>query len=302
LHPDEIDIDESVVKTLLASQFPEWANLPLEFVPTSGTDNVIIRLGEDMVVRLPRHESAVTRLEAEHRWLPGLAPLLPLSVPEPLALGHPDRHVPWSWAISRWLDGEPATNDRIDAPQQGAAALGRFVAAMQRIDPSAGPTPGAWNSFRGAPLASRDGPTQHALAALGDTVPTVAVTAAWEAALGAPPWEGPGVWIHGDLQVGNLLARAGRLDAVIDFGCMCVGDPAGDVMAAWTYLTGNTRARFRAELAIDDATWERGRGWALSMGLIALPYYRETNPVFADVARRMIDEVLTDLWSGRSDR
>ena len=121
-----------------------------------------------------------------------------------------------------------------------------------------------------------------------------AVTAVWEAALQAPAWRGPPVWIHGDLQSGNLLARQGRLSAVIDFGCLGVGDPACDVMAAWMLLSAETRDVFRAALQVDDATWARGRGWALSVGLIALPYYQSTNPVLAGIARRAIDEALAD--------
>jgi aminoglycoside phosphotransferase (APT) family kinase protein len=295
MHPDEIDIDETLVRSLLASQFPNWADLPLAFYPSSGTDNVIVRLGGDMAVRLPRHARASGQAQAEHIWLPRLAPLLPLSVPEPMAMGRPDEDFPWPWSIGCWLEGEPATPEHIEEPRQAAVALGRFVAAMQRIDHPGGPTPGVRNSFRGAPLAYRDGQTRYALSVLQETVDTEAASRAWEAALRAPPWDGPDVWLHGDLQVGNLLAQDGRLGAVIDFGCLSMGDPACDVMVAWTYLTAETREWFRSELAVNDATWQRARGWALTMGLIALPYYQETNPAFADVARRMVREVLADV-------
>ena len=294
MHADELEVDGSLVRALVVSQYPEWGDLSLELFPASGTDHVIFRLGDDKAVRLPRHQRASSQVETEQLWLPRLAPLLPLAVPELRAVGHPDRGFPWPWSITRWLEGGPATADRIADPRQLAVALGQFVAAMHRIDLPGGPLPGAGNSFRGVPLAHRDGPTRHALAALHDNIDTGAASAAWEAALRAPPWNGPGVWLHGDLQVGNLLAHAGRLDAVIDFGCLAVGDPACDVMAAWTCLAADTRERFRSELAVEDATWARGRGWALSMGLIALPYYQGTNPVFAAAARRMILEVLAD--------
>jgi aminoglycoside phosphotransferase (APT) family kinase protein len=294
MHADEFEIDESLVRELLESQFPEWADLSLEVLPSSGTDNVMVRLGGDKAVRLPRHERASGQVEIEHLWLPRIAPQLPLGVPEPLALGRPDRGFPWPWSIGRWLEGSPATTDQIAEPRQAAMALGQFVAAMQQIDLPDGPSPSVSNSFRGIPLRHRDVPTRHALAQLRGTIDTDAASEAWDEALRAPAWERPGVWLHGDLQVGNLLARDGRLDAVIDFGCLCVGDPACDVMAAWTYLTGETRETFRAQLSVDDATWARGRGWALSMGLIALPYYRGTNPVFTDVAQRMVLEVLAD--------
>ena len=172
--------------------------------------------------------------------------------------------------------------------------MGQFVAALQRIDPAGGPAPGAPNSSRGVPLAMRDPPTRAAIATLHSTLDAGAVTAAWEAALGAPAWHGPAVWLHGYLLATNLLAQQGRLRAVIDFGCLGVGDPACDSMVAWTYLSAGTRDAFRAALPVDDATWARGRGWALSFGLIALPYYHSTNPVLAGIARHAIDEALAD--------
>ncbi len=165
---------------------------------------------------------------------------------------------------------------------------------MQRIDPAGGPPPGAHNSWRGVPLGRRDAETRVAIEALRGTLDAEAVTAAWEAALQAPAWHGPAVWLHGDLNAANLLVQDGRLNAVIDFGCLGVGDPACDLMAAWTYLSAETRDVFRDALPIDDTTWARGRGWALSFGLIALPYYQRTNPVLAGIARHAIDAALAD--------
>jgi aminoglycoside phosphotransferase (APT) family kinase protein len=165
---------------------------------------------------------------------------------------------------------------------------------LQRIDPAGGPPPGTHNSERGVPLALRDRGTRDAIAAVRDTYDPNALTAAWEEALAAPVWHGRPVWLHGDLLASNLLAVEGRLSAVIDFGCLGVGDPACDVMPAWSYLSAETRHAFRAALPVDDATWARGRGWALSFGLVALPYYETTNPVLAGIARHAIDEVLAD--------
>jgi aminoglycoside phosphotransferase (APT) family kinase protein len=202
--------------------------------------------------------------------------------------------------VYRWLEGETATIDRIASPRRAATELARFVEALQRIDPAGGPAPGEHNSFRGVPLAHRDASARDAITALRDTLDADALTAAWGAALDAPPWRGPAVWVHGDLSAANLLARHGRLSAVIDFGCLGVGDPACDVAVAWTYLSAETRDAFRAALPVDGATWARGRGWALSFGLIALPYYRNTNPVLSGIARHAIDEVLADHERGRS--
>ncbi|MCL5099325.1 MAG: aminoglycoside phosphotransferase family protein [Candidatus Omnitrophica bacterium] len=294
MHADEVDTDVSLVGRLLAAQFPQWADLPIEPVPSAGTDNALYRLGEDMAVRLPRVLRATGQVEKEHRWLPRLAPHLPLAIPVPLAKGTPAEGYPWHWSVYRWLEGETATIERIADPRQAATELAQFVAALQRIDPTGGPPPGPDNSFRGVPLARRDAHTRAAIAALDGMLDTGTVTAVWEAALQAPAWQGPAVWIHGDLLAANLLAQHGRLSAVIDFGCLGLGDPACDLMVAWTYLSAETRDIFRAALPVDDATWARGRGWALSFGLIALPYYQSTNPVLAGIARYAIDEALAD--------
>jgi aminoglycoside phosphotransferase (APT) family kinase protein len=266
MHADEVHTDAALVRRLLAAQFPQWVGLPIEPVRSAGTDNTLYRLGDHMAVRLPRKPSAAgPRVEQEQRWLPRLAPLLPLAVPIPLA-----------------------------DPGQAATELAHFIAALERIDPAGGPPPGPHNAFRGVPLARRDAQTRAALAALRGTLDTNAAAAAWEAALQTPPWDGAPVWIHGDLQPVNLLVQGGRLSAVIDWGCLGVGDPACDLMPAWSAFSADAREIFRAALQVDDATWARGRGWALSFGLIALPYYQSTNPVLAGIARRAIHEAIAD--------
>ncbi len=257
-------------------------------------DNAIYRLGEDMAVRLPRIPGATGQVDKEHQWLPRFAPLLPLSIPVPLAKGTPGEGYPWHWSVYRWLEGENATVERIANPRQLATELARFIAALQEIDPSGGPPPGQHNSFRGVPLVMRDAPTRAAIASLHGTLDADAATAAWEAALQAPAWHGPPVWIHGDITPVNLLAVQGRLSAVINFGFLGVGDPACDLIVAWNLLSAETHDVFRAALLVDDATWARGRGWALSVGLIALPYYQSTNPLLAGISRYAINEALAD--------
>jgi aminoglycoside phosphotransferase (APT) family kinase protein len=263
-------------------------------VVSSGTDNAIFRLGERMSVRLPRYPAATAQVEKEARWLPVLAPNLPLAVPAPLAIGSPNDEYPWQWCVSPWIEGEEATIDRIADSSEAARTLAAFIAALQRCDASGGPPPGPANFSRGAPIAHRDGAVRKAIAALGDRIDGAAATAAWEAALAAPVYDGPPVWLHGDLQSGNILVHEGRLAAVIDFGCLGVGDPACELMPAWTIFSGESRAVFRAATMADDAAWERGRGWALSSALIALPYYMETNPVMVRNAWHALGEVLTD--------
>lgn len=292
MHADEVDTDAALVRRLLNAQFPQWADLPIEPVPSAGTDNSIYRLGDDMAVRLPRIHWAVGQVEKERRWLPRLAPHLPLTIPVPLAKGEPGEGYPWPWSVCPWLEGENATVDRIRDLQEAAVDLAEFIAALQRIDPTGGPRPGP--TERGAPLAVRDDYTRTAIAALNGVVDIDAVTAAWDAALNAPVWKEPAVWIHGDLSSGNLLVIGGRLSAVIDFGALNVGDPACDLAIAWTLFSGESRKAFRAARSVDDASWARGRGWALSWALVALPYYLNTNPVIVASARRTIAEVLAE--------
>jgi aminoglycoside phosphotransferase (APT) family kinase protein len=289
MHVDEIETDASLVRRLLTAQFPRWAHLPIEAVSSAGTDNALYRLGEDMVVRLPRLHGATRQIEKEDRWLRKLALRVPLSVPLPLATGMPGEGYPWPWSVNRWLEGRSADVEPIADPVGAARDLAGFVTTLAATDPR-----GAPRSERDEALTERDGEVRSAIEALRGEVDPGAAAAAWTSAVEAPPWDEASVWIHGDLLPGNLLIYGGRLTAVIDYGCCGLGDPAVDVMPAWFVFGAEGREAFRAELDVDDATWMRGRGWALSVGLIALPYYRETNAVFAGVARRAIAEVLAD--------
>jgi aminoglycoside phosphotransferase (APT) family kinase protein len=295
MHADEIETDASLVRRLLEAQFPQWAALPVEPLPSGGTDNALYLLGGDMVVRLPKRERTSGTLEKERRWLPELAPLLPLDVPLPLADGRPGEGYPCEWAVYRWLEGDDATAAPVGDAALLASDLAAFVAALHRIDLAGGPGPGEHNFGRGEPLAARDDGTRAAIASLQDELDTAAVTAVWEAALLAPGWAKPAVWVHGDLDLRNLLVDGGRLSAVIDWGCLGVGDPACDVALAWKVLPAEHRAGFRAALAVDDATWARAAGWVLSQAVMALGYYTlETNPILVLEGRRWLDEILAE--------
>jgi aminoglycoside phosphotransferase (APT) family kinase protein len=290
MHADEVDIDVSLVRRLLAEQFPRWADRRLERIASAGTVNAVYRLGDDLSVRLPRIEGGVDDVVRECRWLPRLASDLPLDVPVPLGQGEPAVGYPYPWAVCRWVEGSHASIDDLDDPHAAAIDLARFVSAMRRVDSAGAPA-----AYRGGPLSDQDDGVRASIASSDGLVDTRAVAAAWETALRAPDWDGPPTWSHADLLPGNLLAADRRLSAVIDFGCMGVGDPAIDVIVAWTYLNADTRDAFRTELGVDDAMWMRARGWVLTIGINALPYYYETNPAFAADARRMLDEVLADL-------
>lgn len=296
MHADELDIDAGLVRRLLADQFPEWAGLPLERVPSSGTDNALFRLGAERCVRLPRTPQKTGQVDKDFQWMPRLAPHLPVAIPEPLARGTPAAGFPLEWGVYRWLEGESSIPEGIE-PEQLAVDLAAFVKALQGIDPAGGPPAGPPNTSRGVPVRTRDAEVRKAIAALHGEIDADAVRAAWEAVLRAPDWDQSPVWVHGDLAPGNLLVAGGRLSAVVDFASACVGDPANDVMAAWTLFSADGRERFRRTLDVDDATWIRGRGWALSWALIALPYYLETNPGIVGYARHTLAEVLSDARS-----
>jgi aminoglycoside phosphotransferase (APT) family kinase protein len=297
LHANEVPVDDIVVRRLLGAQFPEWSTLPLERVATPGSDHVLYRLGRDLVVRLPRKEGVESQIDKERAWLPRLAPLVPCALPTPVAKGEPSRMYPFSWSVYTWLDG--------DNPLEGvpglelARDLARFVRVLQSVDSTDAPTHGDENFGRGEPLARRDAATRTAIVQLAGVIDVRAVTAAWADALGAAVWDGRPVWVHGDLTQENILVRDGRLAAVLDFGCLGAGDPACDLMVAWSVMAARDRNVFRAEVGVDDETWARGRGWALSTALIALPYYGETHAPRAANARYRIAEVLGDL-SGRA--
>ncbi len=290
MHEGEVDIDVGLVHRLLAMQFPQWCDLPVDEVHSTGTVNAIYRLGDDMCVRLPRVEAWARDLEKELRWLPALAPHLPVAVPEPVASGDPGLDYPFRWAIYRWLEGETFAGDRDPDERQAAADLAQFVTELRRIDPS-----GAPSSRRDQPLHIRDSQARKAIDASRGTIDRDAATAAWELSLQAPAWDGSAVWTHGDLLPPNLLIEHGRLRAVIDFGSVGVGDPAVDVIPAWSTFGDAGRDAFRCALDVDDATWARGRGFALHQALLIIPYYPETNPAFVAVAMRTLAEVLADV-------
>lgn len=288
MHVDEVDITESLVRQLVAEQFSHWAKLSIKSVESAGTSNAIYRLGDDMSVRLPRIPSAVDSVSTEFVWLPKLAAHLPFPVPTPLAIGKPNEDYPWPWTICQWVEGKNPIEGQLVDPDTFAIDLAKFITVLHEVDLSGGP-----QSERGRPLAVQDEEARVAIEALHGKIDTKAALVAWEEALQAPQWDGQSVWIHGDLMPGNLLIKDNRLSAVIDFSCLGVGDPASDLITAWNLLSASSRDTFRRELKVDDATWARGRGWALSMALIQLPYYEHTNPVMAANARYTINEVLS---------
>ncbi len=255
-------ITPELVSRLVAVQFPEWAHLPVAPVDLDGHDNTTFRLGDELSVRLPSADAYIPQVDKEQRWLPLLAPHLPLPIPEPVARGAPALGFPRPWSVYRWLSGKPATVERVDNETRFATDLAGFLSALYAIDPTGGPDAGAHSFFRGGPLSTLDADVRRAVDTLAHELDADAATAVWEAAL-ATVWERPSVWVHGDITNSNLLVMDGQLCAVLDFGCSAVGDPACDLAIAWTYFASESRQAFRDALTLDEGTWSRGLGWAL---------------------------------------
>lgn len=285
-------IDTSLVRRLLTAQFPDWAKLPLRPVAQQGWDNRTFRLGNDLAVRLPSAARYAAQVDKEQTWLPRLAANLPLAIPIPIAKGKAGEGYPWPWSVYRWLEGEPAATGRIDDRKAFAATLAKFLVALQRIDAASGPPSGEHSFHRGGSLAIYDSETRRAIAILGDSIDAKGARDVWEKAL-STPWSLASVWFHGDVAASNLLVREGCLAAVIDFGCCGVGDPACDLVIAWTFLDAG-RDAFRAVVALDDPTWARARGWALWKALIVLAGLPGTNQADADHCSRIIETVVAE--------
>lgn len=263
-------IDVQLVRRLLDSQFPQWKDLSIHPIIPGGWDNRTFRLGNEMLIRMPSSNPYAGQVEKEQHWLPKLAPLLPLRIPEPLALGEPGEGYPWKWSIYQWIEGETAATivDRTDL-NDFVVRLAQFLTALHRIDPTGGPPPGPHNFFRGGTLTTYDAETRQAIATLKNRFDSAGATEIWETAL-KTTWPHAPVWVHGDISAGNLITLQGRLRAVIDFGQLGIGDPACDLSIAWTWFSGKSRDLFQERLSLDADTWARGRAWTLWKALTYL--------------------------------
>ena len=288
MHDDEILIDSALVARLLSEQYPEAAGLPIRRHPSIGTVNAIYRLGDRLLVRLPRLQRWATDLNSELVWLPTLAPRLSLDVPRPIFVGSPTDEFPSVWAVYEWIDGNPYSDAAVADEADAARRLAAFIAELRSADPTGAPQAGR------RPLRQLDAQTREALTASADVIDSERAMAVWRGALQIPVWTGSPVWIHTDLLRPNLLARDGRLTAVIDWGGAGIGDPAADVIAAWTVFNSTGRQAFRAALGVDDETWTRARGFALHQAALIIPYYRTSNRPFVATAVRTVREILSD--------
>jgi len=292
--PADFEVDESLAARLVAAQHPDLAG-PVRLV-ANGWDNAMFRLGDRYSVRMPRRLAAVGLMRNEQRWLPELAPALPVAVPAPVRNGRPAPELGYDvpWSIVPWFDG--ASGLTFDPETRGVAvnALAAFVAELAATP---APADAPANAFRGVPLLHRDEAVRARLA--GGRIPEAsALLAVWERAIAAPAWTGPAVWLHGDLHPANLLLTpSGVLVAVIDFGDITAGDPATDLATAWLTFDPPSRRIFRAELearrSVDEATWDRARGWALLIAS-AVVEVAGTSGGFGSVASYVLEQVRLD--------
>ena len=292
MHDGEVEIQDDVVRRLVDRARPDLTSLPLLRLTTWGTDHVIYRLGDEYAVRLPKVDWAAEQCALESRWLPLLRHRLPVAVPVPVLVGEPGEGYPFPWCLSPWLDGDPVSSATPLTPL--ALDLAAFVLALQSVDTTGAPGPA--EGARGGPLALADSATRESAERLRGSTNVDALLHAWAAGVDAAPWSGPARWVHGDLMEGNLLLQGGRLAAVLDWGGLKAGDPAVELMAAWSLFEGPSRMAYREALGfVDDAMWLRGRSWAVSAALMALPYYRDTNPEIVARSWRVVAAVLADL-------
>jgi aminoglycoside phosphotransferase (APT) family kinase protein len=288
----EFEIDIELMARLVQEQHPDLADLPLELV-ANGWDNAVARLGADRGLRLPRREAAVSLILNEQRWLPELAPRLPLPIPVPERVGRPGAGYPWPWSIVSFRPGEIAAHTPPADFGVAAEAIGEFLGALHVTAPEHAPR----NAFRGIPLAGREAVLVANLALLGGLVDEPRVTRLWRDAVQAPVWDRPPVWLHGDLHPANIIVHQGRISGVIDFGDLTSGDPATDLAAIWMLLPASAHDRFwavyaaTAEHPVGDEVRRRARGWALAFALVFLAHSAD-NPLMAGIGRRTLDAVL----------
>ena len=286
-------IDNILVQNLIATQIPQWHHFSIKPVIPGGWDNRTFHLGDHMLIRMPSAAKYTSQIKKEFRWLPILAPLLRYQIPTPLVMGKPTKDYPWQWGIYKWLEGTTVSRVPDLDLNQFARDLAAFLNDLQNIDSTGGPLPGKQTFHRGESLRFYDAEVHQAITILKDKIDSVAITEMWQAAL-ATKWHHLPVWVHGDIAAENLLVHNGTLNAVIDFGGLAIGDPACDLAIAWTLFKNESRKIFRNSLSLDEATWQRGRAWALWKALIIAAGITQTNAIEGKQYWHIINETVAD--------
>lgn len=286
-------INKLVAQKLVAEQFPKWAHHEVVPVENGGWDHRTFHLGKDMVLRFPSAASYANQVQKEQKWLPYLAPRLPLTIPTPVGLGNPGHGYPWHWSVYNWIDGDTVASQTQLPRKRIASPLAQFLTTLYSVDTKDGPLAGEHNYYRGGHVSHYEEEVFKAIELLGTKVDAKTITRIWKSGAESE-WEKPPVWVHGDVSPGNLLIKDEKLSAVIDFGLLSVGDPACDLAISWTYFEEESRKCFREALEIDTDTWKRGRSWALWKSLILTSGMSSSNPVEVALAGHVIREALND--------
>jgi aminoglycoside phosphotransferase (APT) family kinase protein len=293
---DRLLIKRSLARRLVDLQFPQWRGLTLQPVQMNGWDNVTFRLGNQMKARFPTARRYVPQIQKQHLWLPHMAAFLKVQIPTPVAVGTSADEYPFPWAIETWIEGEVPSAENVPDRKSFAAELGKFLLSLQQIPPAAGPLPGEDNFFRGGSLQVYDSETRECIERLENELDGGTATAIWEAAL-MSSFDAAACWVHGDFAPGNLLVADGHLKAVIDFGCSAVGDPACDLVIAWTFFEGESRDVFRSTIGAQRGMWARARGWALWKTVLQLSAQidqRSRNQSICTKLHHLIDDLISD--------
>lgn len=291
-------IDTVLVKKLIKTQFPKWSNLPVSLVESSGHDNRTFHLGDKMLVRLPSAEGYAAQVQKEQSWLPQIASQLSLQIPRPIAMGIPSSLFPWHWSVYEWIDGVNAEQADLNATQleKLALQLAIFLNELHQVDTLGAPLAGVHNFYRGAHLSVYDKEAKEAISQLQAEIETKNALALWEQAL-QTAWSREPVWVHGDLASSNMLVSNKQLVAMIDFGCMGIGDPACDLVIAWTYLDASSREKFKDNLNLDPDTWARARGWVLWKAAITLAAMNDKSSIEAVKQKSIIQRVVSEFMA-----
>ena len=292
---DKLEITSQIVSSLIAEQFPQFSHLPIRPVDHGGNDNRTFHLGTEMSIRLPSSEEYVRQVKKEQEWLPKIAPHLPLPIPQPIAMGMPSESYPLNWSIYKWLAGESPNNLELGDTylETIAAQLANFLSEFHKYDAAGAPAPGLHNWWRAAHTSIYDAQTRMLIEQLKDLVDADKATSLWQRAISSK-WNKDPVWVHGDVASGNLLVKNNKLAAVIDFGCMGIGDPACDLTIAWTFFRGKSREIFKANLQLDEETWARARGWAMWKALFEISELKDKSGVGLMKQRQIINAVMKE--------
>ena len=290
---ESIKIDSLFIQNLLSKQFPQWSKLPIVSVEPQGWDNRVFRLGKNMLIRVPSAACYASQVIKEQKWLAVIAPKLTIEIPEPIAMGKPDFGYPWNWSIYKWIKGETAAMSKLANSCEFARDLAQFLMALHKIDAKDGPLPGKDNFYRGGSLEVYDEETKKAIFALKGKIDEHSAAQIWDAGV-KTSWSAKPLWVHGDISSGNLLVKESKLHAVIDFGMLCIGDPACDLSITWTYLEGKAREVFKQCFSFCEDTWARARAWTLWKALIIAAGFVKSNSIETENCWGVISKVIED--------